>query len=100
VFDAPAHNLDGGVRYAAGTQALKKVSQSAIKWSEMLQHVQKNAAHAQGYFEREIALQSRKVNPQRPMQCRTVVKSGQRMCMLQIKKDSTPTHHNSATANR
>ena len=43
-FDAPAHNLDGGVRYAAAVQALMKVSRSALKWIEMLQHVKKNAA--------------------------------------------------------
>ena len=56
-FDAPAHNLDGGVRYAAAAQALKKISRSTLKWIEMLQHVQKNAARTGGDdFEREIAL--------------------------------------------
>ena len=56
-FDAPAHNLDGGMRYAAAAQALKKISRSTLKWIEMLQHVQKNAARTGGDdFEREIAL--------------------------------------------
>ena len=58
-FDAPAHNLDGGVRYAAAAQALKKISRSTLKWIEMLQHVQKNAARTGGDdFERESALVS------------------------------------------
>ena len=56
-FDAPAHNLDGGVRYAAAAQALKKISRSTLKWIEMLQHIQKNAARTGGDdFEREFAL--------------------------------------------